>query len=164
MSTAAKWIPRQMLLPKPQPRRLCPCIFQRCICRSKLHPAAAPTMWSKIQSKQINRIWEKRDKCFTALFTWRLKPSTDMPPSPKGGKQLFFSECASLFLICLHFLYCIYTICTFHPGKPNPSLTTFFQKCWETDERIVLTHLLNMNSEGQGRSTSCLSVLFSNMC
>lgn len=67
------------------------------------------------------------------------------------GRRFFFSKCASLLLIRLHFLYCLYRICNFHQGKTNHSLTTFFQKCWEIDEYIVLTHLLNMNSGRAGQ-------------
>lgn len=66
-------------------------------------------------------------------------------------KKISFPKCASLLLIRFHFLYYIYHICNFHQGKTNHSLTTFFQKCWETDEYTVLTHLLNMNSGRAGQ-------------
>lgn len=105
---------------------------------------------NRMQARQIEWIWRKRHKRSTALFTSKVEAIHSYATYSKG-KSFFFPKCASLLLICLHFLYCIYRICNFHQGKTNHSLTTFFQKCWETDEYIVLTHLLNMNSGRAGQ-------------
>lgn len=156
MSTTARWIPRRMLLPELWPWRLrcrgasagiIPAPWPRCICGYKLHPAAAPTKQSKIQARQIIEIWERW--MFHSSFHLEGEAIRGRATYSKG--EFFFPKCASLFLICLHFLYCIYHICNFHQGKTNHSLTAFFQKCWETDEYIVLTHLLNMNSGRAGQ-------------
>ena len=106
----------------------------------------------KQNSFQIDeRNLEEKRRMFHSSFHLEGEAIRSHATYSKGKRDIFFPKCASLFLICLHFLYCIYHICNFHQGKTNHSLTTFFQKCWETDEYIVLTHLLNMNSGRAGQ-------------
>lgn len=166
MSTRARWIPRRTLLPEPRPRRLrCrhrPSAFTEVHLRMQTPPCSCSyhAKQNSIQTDKRNLEGEKKIK---KIKRWMFHSSFHLEGAAirshaiysKGKKiyiYFFFSKCASLFLICLHFLYCIYRICNFHQGKTNHSLTTFFQKCWETDEYIVLTHLLNTNSGRAGQT------------
>lgn len=110
-------------------------------------PSLQLLRWCTQNSHPIERSWEEKAPKFHSFKAEAIHSYATYPK----GKKIFFPKRASLLLIRFHFLYYIYHICNFHQGKTNHSLTTFFQKCWETDEYIVLTHLLNMNSGRAGQ-------------
>lgn len=153
---AARWIPRQIPLSKLQHRGANPipshrCIYiyiytHKCICECKAQPTAPPMMHTEFTSDR--KVLGRKGTKVSQFQSWSYPQLCHLP---QRKKIFFFTKRASLLLIRFHFLYYIYHICNFHQGKTNHSLTTFFQKCWETDEYIVLTHLLNMNSGRAGQ-------------
>lgn len=84
----------------------------------------------RIHNRQVEETWEEKAPMFHSFVRLKAETISSYATYSKGKKKkISFPKCASLLLICFHFLYYIYHICNFHQGKTNHSLTTFFQKC-----------------------------------